>query len=259
MLHALGTAEALRRLGTRPRARVGAGAAARHALGCRRPRALLPIPRRAVAACRRARADRAAGCGAPAASSPRAGQTRSIGGGVAGLLGGTRRRTLLVARAGQFGAFAVLARARRDRIGLRRGRRRGDWRRRVDRGSRRAIAAHDRIDCGGRDCRRLSAGAAIQWLGRESLLALVGVHVDTGGGLEGLVVGATVGLGYALATSGVEGGLAAPRGRGRLRVAALTAPRVRAWRPGVDRPPAGRWSAGRFTPSPRRRRDRRRP
>jgi hypothetical protein len=68
-----------------------------------------------------------------------------------------------------------------------------------------------------------AAGAAAQWLGRWSLAALVGVRVDTGGALEGLVLGAAAGLGYALATPHVEGGLAAPRGRRRLAVAALTA------------------------------------
>ena len=66
------------------------------------------------------------------------------------------------------------------------------------------------------------AGSAIEWLARLSLRALVGVHVEMGGGLEGLVVGGAAGLGYALATSRVEG-LAAPRGRARVRVAALTA------------------------------------
>ena len=66
-------------------------------------------------------------------------------------------------------------------------------------------------------------GAAAQWIGRVSLAALVGVHVATGGGLEGLVIGGAAGLGYAVATSRVEGGLAAPRGRRRLRVAVVTA------------------------------------
>jgi DNA-binding winged helix-turn-helix (wHTH) protein len=67
------------------------------------------------------------------------------------------------------------------------------------------------------------AGFAAQWLGRWSLATLVGVNVDTGGGLEGIVIGAAAGLGYSLSTWRAEGGLAAPRGRGRLRVVALTA------------------------------------
>jgi hypothetical protein len=67
------------------------------------------------------------------------------------------------------------------------------------------------------------AGTAAQWLGRWSLAALVGVRLDIGGGLEGVIIGALAGLGYGLATSGTEGGLAAPRGSRRLRVAAQTA------------------------------------
>jgi hypothetical protein len=67
------------------------------------------------------------------------------------------------------------------------------------------------------------AGTAAQWLGRWSLAALVGLHLDLGGSLEGLVIGSAAGLGYGLATSGIEGGLAAPRGGRRLRVAVLTA------------------------------------
>ena len=66
-------------------------------------------------------------------------------------------------------------------------------------------------------------GTAAQWLARWSLAALVGVRLDIGGGLEGVVIGAAAGLGYGAATSGTEGGLAGPRGARRLRVAALTA------------------------------------
>jgi hypothetical protein len=51
----------------------------------------------------------------------------------------------------------------------------------------------------------------------------VGVNLDTGGSLEGLVIGGAAGLGYAVATSPPEGGLAAPRGRRRLVAASLTA------------------------------------
>ncbi len=67
------------------------------------------------------------------------------------------------------------------------------------------------------------AGTVAQWLARWSLAALVGVRLDIGGGLEGVIIGAAAGLGYGLATSGTEGGLAVPRGSRRLRVAALTA------------------------------------
>lgn len=66
-------------------------------------------------------------------------------------------------------------------------------------------------------------GAAVQWLSRWSLEALVGVNLETGGALEGLVIGGAAGLGYAIATRRVQGGLAAPRGRQRLYAAALTA------------------------------------
>jgi hypothetical protein len=53
-------------------------------------------------------------------------------------------------------------------------------------------------------------------------MALVGLHVEMGGGLEGLLIGGAAGLGYGIATSHAEG-LAAPRGRGRLRAAGITA------------------------------------
>jgi DNA-binding winged helix-turn-helix (wHTH) protein len=66
-------------------------------------------------------------------------------------------------------------------------------------------------------------GLAVQWLGRWSLAALVGMSVETGGGMEGLAIGAAAGLSYGLATPQLTGGLAAPRGRRRLGVAATTA------------------------------------
>lgn len=66
------------------------------------------------------------------------------------------------------------------------------------------------------------AGTAAQWLGRWSLAALVGVRIEVGGALEGVLIGAAAGLGYGLATAVTEGGLITPRG-GRLRAAALTA------------------------------------
>ena len=66
-------------------------------------------------------------------------------------------------------------------------------------------------------------GLVAQWLGRWSLSTLVGVNVEIGGGLEGLVIGAAAGLGYSVSTLGSQGGLAAPRGRKRASVVALTA------------------------------------
>jgi DNA-binding winged helix-turn-helix (wHTH) protein len=64
-------------------------------------------------------------------------------------------------------------------------------------------------------------GIAAQWLSRWSLAALVGVHLDVGGGLEGLAIGAAAGLGYAASTTFADGGLAAPRGPRRLATAAV--------------------------------------
>jgi DNA-binding winged helix-turn-helix (wHTH) protein len=84
--------------------------------------------------------------------------------------------------------------------------------------SQRAIA----LTCGGALGGGL-AGCAAQWLGRWSLAALVGVSVDTGGCLEGLVIGGAAGFGYSVATPRTEGGLAAPRGRHRLAAAGRTA------------------------------------
>ena len=67
-------------------------------------------------------------------------------------------------------------------------------------------------------------GCTVQWLSRWSLADLVGLQVPVGGGLPGLAIGAAAGLGYAAATRRAgAGGLAAPRGTARLRVAALTA------------------------------------
>jgi hypothetical protein len=84
--------------------------------------------------------------------------------------------------------------------------------------SRRALA----LICGGAMGGAL-VGIAAQSLARAGLLALFGVTLPIGGGLEGLVIGAAAGLGYAIATAGMQGGLAAPRGRGRWKAAVLTA------------------------------------
>jgi DNA-binding winged helix-turn-helix (wHTH) protein len=65
-------------------------------------------------------------------------------------------------------------------------------------------------------------GAAVQWMGRWSLAALVGLTVAINGALEGLVIGAAAGAGYAFATAGIQGGLAAPTGRGRMTTAGVT-------------------------------------
>lgn len=67
-----------------------------------------------------------------------------------------------------------------------------------------------------------AAGLIAQWLGRWTLDTLVGIRVDVGGGVEGLVIGALSGLGYALTTRRAEGGLAAPRGSRLVQVVAAT-------------------------------------
>ena len=42
-------------------------------------------------------------------------------------------------------------------------------------------------------------GLAVQWLTRWSLATLVGLTLESGGGIEGLVIGGAAGLGYAIA------------------------------------------------------------
>jgi hypothetical protein len=46
-------------------------------------------------------------------------------------------------------------------------------------------------------------GAAVQWLSRWALAALLGLDVNVGGGLEGVVIGAAAGAGYAIAPRSV--------------------------------------------------------
>jgi DNA-binding winged helix-turn-helix (wHTH) protein len=56
-------------------------------------------------------------------------------------------------------------------------------------------------------------GAAVQWLTRWGLAALVGLDVAVGGGLEGVAIGAAAGLAVAVATRRTEDGLVVPRVR----------------------------------------------
>jgi DNA-binding winged helix-turn-helix (wHTH) protein len=219
LLHALGTSEALQRLGTRPR----------HALA----RALLrdtrwdvaeagPVPifgePAAVAVTRELvvlRLRRAAAI----ASARWAGA--SMGGGLAGALAGAAGGLLLTAAPGGAASLAVVPVL--AGVGGGCGAVGGAG---VGAGlsaaesivrSRRAVA----LICGGALGGGV-AGSVVQWLGRWSLAALVGVNVDIGGGLEGLVIGSAAGLGYSIATSSAAGGLAAPRGRRRLAAASVT-------------------------------------
>lgn len=220
LLHALDTAEALRRLGTRPR----------HAFA----RALLrdtrwdaaeagPVPilgqpapfatARELVSLRLRRA-------AAVAAARWAGA--SIGGGLAGFLGGATGGLILTAAPGSVASLAVVpvlaviggccGAAGGAGVGAGLSAAESIVR------SRRALALICGAALGGG-----VAGSAAQWLGRWSLAALVGVNVDIGGGLEGLAIGGAAGVGYSLATSYSEGGLAAPRGRRRLRATAMTA------------------------------------
>ncbi|MEO6238098.1 MAG: winged helix-turn-helix domain-containing protein [Vicinamibacterales bacterium] len=66
-------------------------------------------------------------------------------------------------------------------------------------------------------------GAAVQWLARWTLATLVGLNLDVGGGLEGILIGAGAAAGYAIATRHADGEIAAPRGRRRVRAALITA------------------------------------
>ena len=220
LLHALGTAEALRRLGTRP--------------GHAHARALLRDTRwdspaagdvpvldaaaplavaRALVALRLRRAARLMAARWTAAS---------IGGGLAGVAAGTAGGLLLAAAPGSaapLDAVPVLAAigggcGAIGAMGVAAGLSAAEASARSQRG----LALVGGAALGG-----TFAGLAVQWLTRWSLASLVGLRLDVGGGLEGLVIGAAAGAGYAIATRRVQGGLAAPRGRHRLYAAALTA------------------------------------
>ncbi len=65
-------------------------------------------------------------------------------------------------------------------------------------------------------------GGVTQLLARWTLGAMFGSVVPVGGAVQGLVLGAGIGLGYAVATRDVPSGLAAPRGRRRAVLAGAT-------------------------------------
>jgi DNA-binding winged helix-turn-helix (wHTH) protein len=67
------------------------------------------------------------------------------------------------------------------------------------------------------------AGALAQWLGRWTLSTLVGLHLAIGGAIEGVVIGGAAALAYALSVPRAHPGFAAPRGSQRLRTVALIA------------------------------------
>ena len=220
LLHALGTSEALRRLGTRPRhafARAllrdtrwdSAQAGPVPMLGEPAPfataRELMSLRLRRAASVAAARWARA-----------------SVGGGLAGLFGGAAGGLILTAAPGSVASLAVVPVL--AVIGGGCGAAGGAG---VGAGlsvaesiarSRRALALFCGAALGG-----ALAGYAAQWLARWSLAALVGVNIDIGGGPEGLAIGGAAGLGYSAATAHSEGGLAAPRGRRRIAVVSVTA------------------------------------
>jgi DNA-binding winged helix-turn-helix (wHTH) protein len=219
LLHALGTAEALTRLGSRPR----------HAFA----RALLRDTRWDVA---EAGAVPILAAPAPLATGRELVRIRlrraaklvavrwagaSVGGGVAGVVAGTVGGLILVVAPGTAASLAVVPVL--ALIGGCCGAAGGAG---VGAGlsvaealvrSRRAISLVLGAAFGGG-----VAGTAAQWLARWSLAALVGVKSSIGGGVEGLVIGGAAGLGYSVGTSHAEG-LAAPRGRQRFRAATVTA------------------------------------
>jgi DNA-binding winged helix-turn-helix (wHTH) protein len=220
LLHSLGTAEALRRLGTRP--------------GHARARALL----------RDTRWDSPAAASVPVLGAPaplavarevvesrlrRAGRIialrwagASIGGGLAGVMGGAVGGLILLVAPGSMAPVAVVpvlaaiggACGAIGGAGVGAGLSVAEASVRSQRGLALACGAA----LGG-----AIVGLIVQWVARWTLEALVGVRLDTGGGLEGLVIGGAAGLGYAIATPRFEGGLAAPRGRPRLLAALFTA------------------------------------
>ena len=220
LLHALGTTEALRRLGTRPRhefARallrdtrwesVAAGAV---------PILGEPAPIAAAGALVGIRLRRAARIAAARWAGA------SLGGGLAGVVGGATGGLILEAAPGSAAPLSVVAilAAIGGCCGAVGGAGVGAGLSVAEAVARSQRAAA--LVCGAAIGGGLS-GSAVQWLARWGLAALVGLHLDVGGGLEGLVIGGAAGLGYAVATSRADGGLAAPRGGPRLKVAGVTA------------------------------------
>ena len=66
-------------------------------------------------------------------------------------------------------------------------------------------------------------GAAVQWLTRWALAALVGLDLEVGGGLEGVVIGAGAGLGFGIATRCTDDGPSVPPGLTRPHAAFIIA------------------------------------
>ncbi len=220
LLHALGTSDALRRLGTRPGhasarallrdARWAApGAGEVPVLGAPAP---LAVARELVWLRLRRAARIVARRWAGAAA----------GGGLAGVAGGAAGGLLLAAAPGSAATVAIApvlaliggACGATGGAGVGAGLSLAEASTR----SYRALALMSAAALGGG-----VVGVAVQLLGRWGLAVLVGLDLDIGGGLEGIVIGAAAGAGYALATRNAAGGMAAPRGRRRVRAALITA------------------------------------
>ncbi len=218
ILHTLGTAEALRRLGVRPGHEI-ARALLRDTRWDVRDAGRVPLLGQpgavpATIALVQLRLRRAARIAAARWASA------SAGGGIAGAVGGIAGGVILAAAPGSAASVAVVPVL--GAIGACCGAAGGAG---VGAGlsaaeavarSRRALALVGGAAIGGG-----IAGSIAQWLARWTLMTLMGVSVDVGGGIEGILIGGAAGLGYALTTSSADG-LAAPRGRRRLRVAAWT-------------------------------------
>lgn len=218
LLHALGTVEALRRLGTRP-----GHAVARAVLRDTRwespgagPVSILGAPAPvttawALVASRARRTARVVGARCVGAT---------IGAGLAGALGGAGGGLLLAVAPSSGAPLAVVpvlaaiggGCAAAGGVGVAVGLSVAES---VAR-SRRMLALVGGAAMGGG-----LVGLAAQWMSRWGLAGLVGLHVPVGGGLDGLVIGAAAGLGYAAATGAALGGLATPRGRERVRTAGV--------------------------------------
>jgi DNA-binding winged helix-turn-helix (wHTH) protein len=219
LLHGLGTAEALRRLGTRPR-HAYARALLRDTRWDTPDAGPVPILREpsslAVASAliqlRLRRASRIAAA-RWAGASLAAGMAGVVGGAVGGLLlalaPGSAASVALVVVLATIGGFSGAAGG--ASVGA-------------------ALSIAEAVAKSKRTAALILGGAiggglvgfAAEWLARWSLAGLVGLHLDISGGLEGLAIGGAAGLGYALATSRTQG-LAAPRGGQRLTTAGIVA------------------------------------
>jgi DNA-binding winged helix-turn-helix (wHTH) protein len=219
-LHALGTEECLRRLGTRPGHERGR-AILRDARWDVEGAAAVPLlgqPGAANAAVQlvRLRLRRAARLASARSAAAVA------GGGLAGLLGGAAGGLLLVVSPGSEAHLAVVpvlagigaCCGAAGAAGVAGG---------MSIAETTARSARSLVVAIGGGAGGAAVGYAAQWFSRWSLAAVVGIELPVGGGVEGLALGTAAGIGYSIATRLPGGGLAAPRGIERLRTAAITA------------------------------------